>query len=254
MSQVPAITNETFKAPEPSNIQRSNDNFLDLLEKEKLKTQLPALFPFNIQSFFNTPLLFNPEKDKTVSRIVNYSAIMDHFSQNSMETSAVHDGLNVEEHKQEQTVKAAETPKEAKAVQAKFTANAINKIFAGELELSPDLYSALITAKNNSSSLRAIDVDDLISQIKDKIKFLSENGKIELSIELKPENLGTVLMNISSNKGLLTINIYADQAAKQALEENIAELERSLKLANLNIENLNILSGDRRQHNKSGTA
>ena len=57
-------------------------------------------------------------------------------------------------------------------------------------------------------------------------------------------------MSISSNKGVLSINIYADQAAKQALEENISDLKRSLELSDLNIDNLTILSDDRREHNK----
>lgn len=95
-----------------------------------------------------------------------------------------------------------------------------------------------------------MDIDDLVSQIKDKIKFLQDNGKMELTIELKPENLGTVLMSVSSSKGVLTINIFADQAAKSALQENMKELERSFELAHLNVKELNIQLGDGKKNNK----
>ena len=253
LSQVPAITNETLKSPEPSNIQRDDDKFLEIFEKEKSKTILPSMLPINFQSFANTPLFKGSNAGNEVSKIENSAALSGGHRQGPAKTSGSPERINMKEQKQAKPADAAESAKQAKIDQAKNAENIINKAFMGELEVSPDLYSALLTSKNNSLSLRSIDVDDLVAQIKNKIKFLIDNGKTELSIELKPENLGTVLMSVSSNKGILSINIYADQAAKQALEENIAELERSLKLADLNIEKLNILYDSGREHYKGET-
>jgi flagellar hook-length control protein FliK len=253
LSQVPAITNETLKSPEPSNIQRDDDKFLEIFEKEKTKTILPSMLQVNFQSFTSTPLFTGSGAENEVHKTEGYAALMGGDRQGQAKASGSIDGTKIKEHKQEQPADAAENAKQTKADQVRHAENIINKAFMGELELSPDLYSALITAKNNSLSLRSIDVDDMVAQIKNKIKFLLENGRAELSIELKPENLGTVLMSVSSNKGILSINIYADQAAKKALEENIAELERSLKLADLNIENLNILYSGDREHYKGET-
>ena len=253
MSQVPAITNETLKSPEPSNIQRDDDKFLEIFEKEKIKTPYPSMLSINFQSFASTPLFAGSGADNEVHKIEGHAALMGGDRQGQAKASGSIDGTKIKEHKEEQAVNAAENAKQTKTDQVRHAQNIINKAFMGELELSPDLYSALITSKNNSLSLRSIDVDDLVAQIKNKIKFLIENGRSELSIELKPENLGTVLMSISSNKGILSINISADQAAKQALEENIAELERSLKLADLNIEKLNIIYNGDREHYKGET-
>ncbi len=211
------------------------------------------MLPVNFQSFLNTPLFSGRETDKAAGKIERFFAAADSLHRNPLETTRSGNTTDIKEQKQENAVKAGETSKEAKAEQIKFTANAINRTFAGELELSPDFYDSLISAKNKIDALRMIDVDDLIAQIKNKIKFLSENGKIELSIELKPENLGTILMSISSNRGVLSINIFADQAAKQALEENIAELERALKRADLYVEDLRILSDGGNKHNKGET-
>jgi len=253
LPQVPAITNETLKSPEPSNVQRDDDKFLEIFEKEKTKTNLPSMLPINFRSFASTPLFTGGRKDNEVNKIEGHAALISDDHQGPAKASGSIDGTKIKEQKQEQQVNAAEKAKQAKADQARHAENIINKAFMGELELSPDLYSALITSKNNSLSLRSIDVDDLVAQIKNKIKFLLENGRTELSMELKPENLGTVLMSISSNKGIISINIFADQAAKQALEENIAELERSLKLADINVRNLNILYNDGREHYRGET-
>ncbi|MFH1710277.1 MAG: flagellar hook-length control protein FliK [bacterium] len=253
MSQVSAITNETFNAPEPSNIQRNDDVFSGIFEKEKLKVLFPSMLSVNFQSFANSPLFTGSCPDNEVNKIDAYPALENNSHGRTTKTSSSIDGTSLKAQKPEHLANAAEVAKQAKADQARPAENIIKGAFFGELELSPDFYSTLITSKNNSLSLRSIDVDDLVAQIKNKMKFLLENGRTELSIELKPENLGTVLMNISSHRGVLSINIYADQAAKQALEENIAELERSLKLADLNIDDLNILSDDGRKHNKGTT-
>ncbi len=253
MSQVPLINNETLKTPEPSNVQRGADDFSDLLEKEKIKTLFPPVLPPNLQSFFNAPLSPGSGTEKAAGRVESFFAASNDVRRNSSEPAVSDDAREVKEQRKEQAARTAEAQKETKAEQARFTANAVNKIFGGELEISPDLYNAVIGAKNRTASLRSVDVDDLISQIKDRIKFLGENGKIELSIELKPENLGTILMNVSSSRGVLSINIFADQAAKQALEENIAELERSLKQADLYVDDLKIFSDGGRKHNKGET-
>jgi len=252
LSQVVPVSSETLKAPEPSNIQRDADNFLELFEKEKSKTAFPSMLPINFQSFLNTPLISGFGTEKEMNKVEeDYSAIHNDHYQRLNKTGEIFGEPRSKE--QERAVKSTETAEQSKAEQIKFTENVINKTFKGELALSPDLYNSLINSKNNIESLRSIDVDDLIAQIKNKIKFLMENGTTNLSIELKPENLGTVLMSISITKGILSINIYADQAAKQALEENIAELERSLKSANLNIDSLNILQDDRGKHNQGET-
>jgi flagellar hook-length control protein FliK len=221
-----------------------------MLEQEKRKVLFSSMVPINFQSLFDTPLSFSAEPDKSAGKVENFLGTTNSYRQNSFETSRTNSKLSVKGQDQERSVKTSETTKEAKAEQVKFAANAVNKIYEGEIELSADLYNAVISAKNRIASLRSIDVDDLLAQIKNKIKLLIENGGSRLSVELKPENLGTVLMSVSSNKGVLSINLYADQAAKQVLEENIAELKRSLEQSNLNIENLNVLSDDRREHNK----
>ncbi len=252
MTQVEPIANENAKTPDQNGIQPSTDadNFLELLEKEKSKTIPGAMLPSMMQGLFDVPSSFNSETSGSTGKIGNYLPASNDMRQSSPQTNRIDNSSGIKEQKQESTAKTADTQKEARADQIKFTANAISKIAAGEMDITPDLYSAAINAKNRIASLREISVDDLIDQIKDKIKFLVRGGASELSVELKPEDLGTILMSVSSSKGVLTINLFADQAVKQVLEENIAELERSLKLANLNFDKLNLYSDKEQKYNR----
>jgi len=251
MNQVEPVTNdEAAKTPEQNNVQINTDadNFMELLEKEKSKS-VPAGMPLSVtQGFFDVPFSSNPDANKSTGKVGEYFAASNDLQHDSTQTNRSDSTTGIKEQKQETTSKAADTQKEAKADQIKFTANAISKIAAGELDISPDLYSAAINAKNRIASLREISVDDLIDQIKDKVKFLIQGGASELSVELKPDDLGTILMNVSSSKGVISINIYADQAVKQVLEEHINELERSLRSANLNFDKLNLLSNEKKEY------
>lgn len=251
MSQVLAITNETElqHTPEQNLSRSSNIDFEKLFEKEKQKIIFPFSLP-SLQTLINVPQSFSFQMDKTVSKVDNKSMAnndvpKDHTDINRVSERSAH------EQEQNKVSKAEETAKSTKAEQVRFTANAIGKIFVGELEFSPEFYNILMTAKNNIPSLRSIDIDDLVSQIQDKLRILRESGKIEISLTLKPDSLGTILMNVSNNKGVISINIYADKLAKEALDEHLQELERALKQANLNIGELKVSpDGGRKSSNR----
>ena len=250
MEQVPAISSETPVTSEQNNIQRANDNVPSDPEKEKLKAVIPSMMPINFQSFVDVPLDFGRKLDNAISRINSRPSTHNDILKHD---EAVRSGSTVgnpEGAKKETAAKVEEKANSVQMNQTKIENEAINKIFGGEMDISGDFYDSMVAAKDASPSLGKLDIDDLISQIKDKIKFLKDNGKIELSVELKPENLGTVLMNISSNKGVLSINIFADQAAKEVLQDNLKELERSLNLANLNVVGLSVLSDDRKKNSR----
>ena len=246
MSQVLAIGNETEKitAPEQNQSRTSGIDFDRFLEKEKQKILLPfslSLMPQMFGMNFQT----DHKLDRSVSKIIDKSAAYNNTDQSYKEPVAAKPSETIK--KQEKTAAAEEHARVSKIDQLQFTNNAVNKLFIGELELTPEFYSMLVTAKNKTSLLQSIDVDDIVSQIKDKIKVLQQSGSMELSMELKPGNLGTMIMDISSKKGVLSINIYADKLAKDALEENLRELELSLKQANLVVGDIKIYTADRRK-------
>lgn len=255
MSQVLAISSETeiTGTPEQSQSRSSNVDFDALLEKEKQKLSFP--FPFSmLQSLFSIPFTFIYGGDASVKKVdVKPQLNNDEHSPRPV----IHQASkkqDIEKNEAKSSLNPNSPVERQKTNNIQFTGNVINKLFVGELELTPEFYNILLTAKNKVASLRGVDVDDLISQIQDKIKLLKDNGKVEMSLQLKPENLGTILMSVTSNKGVISINLYADNVAREALEESIQELEKSLKRVNLNIGSLNVFSDEKRKNNRGELA
>ncbi len=244
MNEVQAVSNETTDAPKPNQVRHESENFVDILEKEKQKAAPPFFALTNLQQFSSVPLDLSSKTEEKLNRINTDSSIRRDLREMTDKTrsAAVKTPSKIESSEKNEI---SNENSQARIAQNKQTANAVaavNKAIIGELELTSELYNAAIIAKNRSAELRSVDVDDLVSQIKDKIKFLKDTGKIELSMQLKPDNMGTIQMNITSSKGAISINILAGEQAKDALAQNMRELERSLKNANLNIANINLYS------------
>lgn len=251
MSQVLAISSETeiTRTPEQSQSRSSDVDFDGLLEKEKQKLSFP--FPFSIiQSLFSIPFTFFHGGDASVQKVDNKPQLSNDEHNSHIAVQQINKKQDTENTETKSALRPNSSIERQKTDNIRFTGNAVNTFFAGELKLTPEFYNIILTAKNKVASLRGIDVDDLISQIQDKIKLLKDNGKMELSLQLKPENLGTILMSVTSNKGVITINLYADNVAREALEESIQDLENSLKRVNLNIGSLNVFSDDKRKNNR----
>ncbi len=80
----------------------------------------------------------------------------------------------------------------------------------------------------------------IAEKIVESAKLLGPKDKKELVIELKPDWLGSVTINLTNEKGVINIAITAAQDAKQLIDEQMNELESALKASNLNIGSLNV--------------
>ena len=251
MSQVLPITNETeiTAAPEQNRSRESDIDFDQLLKKEEQKVSIPNPFAI-IQSFISSILSFGGKTDSRVNK-VEEKPMTNNDSRSHMPVAQAPNESRIAKNETNKSIAASDKPvNQIKADNIRFANDAVKKLFIGELQLTPELYDVMLKVKNKTDSLKAIDINDLVSQIQDKIKLLKENGKIELSMQLKPENLGTILMNITSNKGVISISLYANGLTREALEESIHDLENALKRVNLNIGSLNVFSDDRRKNNR----
>lgn len=112
-----------------------------------------------------------------------------------------------------------------------------SKYAMGNLPISFSL-SGIQNVEGKSINLQLI-VDELI----DKIKLVKEGEKISLSLALKPEHLGEMLMNVSMRNGAIFVSIVANQETRDLIEANKAILEESFKRANINLGNLDVSSG-----------
>jgi flagellar hook-length control protein FliK len=255
LAQVLAISNDTNLATETKPTRKEQDGFNELLEKEKLKS-LPYLLSLNFSNNLLSPTVSFNENNSIKSMS---SSSIDNIAVKNNEPSAAQTSGDVSAQKNEKAAAAKQDDNTANTkVQAESNKNLIvnnmSKAMVSDIELTPEFYTNAITAKNRIDSLKGIDVELLVDQIKDKMKFLKDNGTAELSVALKPDELGSILMKISANKGLLTINIFGQSQAREALQPYFKELERSLSLANLKVEKILFISDDNGKNSGENSA
>jgi len=110
-----------------------------------------------------------------------------------------------------------------------------------------NLLSKLEQVTNN------LDIKVIADKIIESAKALKINDKTELMLNLKPDWLGDMTLNISSDKGVLTIQILANGKTKELMDSQISELEAFLKSANLNVGSINVSVGNRGSENNYGS-
>ncbi len=104
------------------------------------------------------------------------------------------------------------------------------------LEAAPLFYQAQLQGK----LLSKLDLQFLIDQIISQVKLVKDKGKVELSLGLKPENLGEILLTLTSRAGMVSIQIQAPEETRKLLEAELKELESALKKAKVNLEDIKI--------------
>ena len=82
---------------------------------------------------------------------------------------------------------------------------------------------------------------DIIRQVVDEIKANVTNDVTTLEMRLNPESLGRVQITVSSKNGVMQAQIVAEtEAAKNAIEENIATLRETLNNQDLKVEDVEV--------------
>ena len=90
---------------------------------------------------------------------------------------------------------------------------------------------------NKVASRTTIDVQDIMNQITEfaKVNLSPENSSIEM--QLNPENLGKVYVNISSKEGVIHAQLAAsNEAVRAALETQVADLRQNLNQAGVKVD------------------
>jgi flagellar hook-length control protein FliK len=109
---------------------------------------------------------------------------------------------------------------------------------APNLEASPQFYLAQLEGK----LLNKLDLQFLVDQILSQVKLVKEKGKVELSLGLKPENLGKIILVLTSKSGMVSIQIQAPEETRKLIEAELTELELALKKAKVNLAEIKVLS------------
>lgn len=104
------------------------------------------------------------------------------------------------------------------------------------LESQPQFFQASLQGQLAPTyNLQAL-IDEIISQI--KVAQL-KNGQ-QLTLTLQPEELGEIILTLTSHLGAVTIQITADPETKKLIDSQKAELVQALKKAHLQIDQIEI--------------
>jgi len=88
--------------------------------------------------------------------------------------------------------------------------------------------------------LSKLDLQYLVDQIISQLKIVKDKGKTELVLGLKPENLGEILLTLTSRAGMISIEIQAAEETKKLIVAEREKLELALKKAKINLNDLKI--------------
>ena len=87
-----------------------------------------------------------------------------------------------------------------------------------------------------------VEFSDMIFKVQEYIETLSRDSKItSLSMQLNPENLGKVTVEVATKDGMVSAKVYADtQAAKEALQMNLQYLKTNLENQGVKIADIEV--------------
>ena len=96
----------------------------------------------------------------------------------------------------------------------------------------------------NAEGETRVSTQEIIGQITDYMQSHSEEGLSEIRMQLHPESLGTLLINVTSKNGNITASIIAqNEAVKAALESAITTLEDNFKEQGVKIDAVEVTVG-----------
>lgn len=95
-----------------------------------------------------------------------------------------------------------------------------------------------------SATLRNLSARQVVQQIANKISFRAGSSQNEIQIRLEPPSLGTVRMSISTTgESIRTLIVTDNQAVKQIIENNLAQLRDSMNGQGLKVDSFTVLVG-----------
>lgn len=91
------------------------------------------------------------------------------------------------------------------------------------------------------TSYLPIDTMDLIEQFAENVKVTVAENASSMEMQLNPENLGKVYLQISSEQGIVRAQIAAsNEAVKAALEIQVAELRETLEQSGIKVDSIEV--------------
>lgn len=99
---------------------------------------------------------------------------------------------------------------------------------------------ALLNSVDGEASV--VDGAEIVKQIVEQIKVSLNQDSTSIQMQLYPEHLGKIQINIVSKEGIMTAHIVAEnEAAKQAIEGGLASLKEAMENQNIKVEAIEVM-------------
>ncbi|MFH1683252.1 MAG: flagellar hook-length control protein FliK [Candidatus Margulisiibacteriota bacterium] len=215
----------------------SNNSFQRYLDNEqkRLAFSFSPFGQFNFGSWFSYPD-FSVQSEQATASVNLFSDI----DLTPPESAAQNSETNV---KNEPALPKPADSQIANYYANKPAQNALQDLLmkTGWLAPNSEANSQLYLAQLQGKLLNKLDLQYLVDQILAQVKLVKEKGKAELTVGLRPKELGEILLILTSRSGMISIQIQAPDEARKLIEDDLLELELALKKAKVNLAEIKII-------------
>lgn len=140
---------------------------------------------------------------------------------------------------QQESSSTAEDTEDGSALQKEFSSE------PGKTQQGQVTYQATAQAASPGQAVEAaqpmpqprVDVESIMRQISQMTRIAVSQAETSIEMQLNPENLGKVYLQVVSRQGAITAQLAAqDEAVKQALESQLAVLKDNMNQQGLKVE------------------
>lgn len=104
------------------------------------------------------------------------------------------------------------------------------------------IQEAVDQVKETVLSEQPVEGRDVIEQIVEQIRINMNQDTTSMEMQLYPEHLGKIQINVVSKDGVMTARIVAEtEAAKQAIESGLTNLKESMQQQNLKVDAIEVM-------------
>ncbi|MBU0581403.1 MAG: flagellar hook-length control protein FliK [Candidatus Margulisbacteria bacterium] len=99
-------------------------------------------------------------------------------------------------------------------------------------------------------SVLKINMEQMVEEIVQRVRFLKEGEVTHLKLDLKPEKLGRLQVLLSMQDKKLVLHIFANEDAKKLLDSKINNLQKALSEQGFSIEHLEVEVSNQQKGNE----
>ena len=204
--------------------EASFQKYLDEEQKKRGNVFFSGTGQFNFFSWFSYPN-FSAQLESSRSPIFSDNktdeagkttptAKQENQTYNFSQSSAPKDSSNVSRFTSGQSVKAT-----------------IQELLSQTGWLVPNLeaFPLFSLAEQKGTLLNKLDLQFLVDQIVSRLKLVKDKGSTTLTLGLKPEDLGEIILTLTSRGGMISIKIEAKEETRKMLDASLDALKNSLK-------------------------